>query len=328
MSIGSPSAAEGSDRELVEELVTSPEVGAAAVLAARPLADAGEVPAGSMPGWRLGLATFAENRLAVASLLGLVLIAAFCFIGPLIYHTNQVSANLALQSQPPSAAHLLGTTTAGFDELGRLMIGGQATLEVGLAVAILSTAFGLVVGLIAGYLGGLVDALLMRIVDAVLAIPFLFFVVLLASIVTPTLWLIILVITAVSWLSTARLVRAEALTLRTREYVKAAEGVGSRRTRILFRHITPNLLGVLSVNASLKVADAILIYVAMTYLGLGLPPPATDWGTLLTEGITNLFDGYWWQLWPAAFLIVATVLAVSILGDGLRDVAEGRLRRR
>ena len=325
MSSGISPAAAGSDKELL----ASEEVGgAAAVLVAGQVTPAGDVPAQPVPNWRLALSTFAENRLAVASLLGLVLIAVFCYIGPLIYRTDQVSANLILQNQPPGAAHPLGTTTAGFDELGRLMAGGQSTLEVGLAVAVLSTALGLVWGLVAGYVGGLVDAVLMRIVDAVLAIPFLFFVVLLASLVTPTLWLIILVITSVSWLSTARLVRAEALSLRTRDYVKAAAGFGSRRTRILFRHITPNLLGVLIVNGSLKVADAIEIYVAMSFLGLGLAPPATDWGTLLTEGIDNFFNGYWWQLWPAAFLIVATVLAVSVLGDGLRDVAEGRLQRR
>jgi ABC-type dipeptide/oligopeptide/nickel transport system permease subunit len=325
MSGGVPSAAAGSDKELL----ASEESGSAAtVLVAGQVTHVGEVQPRPMPNWRLGLSTFAENRLAVASLVGLVLIAAFCFIGPLIYRTNQVSANLILQSQPPSAAHPLGTTTAGFDELGRLMVGGQSTLEVGLAVAILSTAFGLVWGLVAGYLGGLVDAVLMRVVDALLAIPFLFFVVLLASLVTPTLWLIILVIASISWLSTARLVRAEALSLRTRDYVKAAAGFGTHRTRILFRHITPNLLGVLIVNASLKVADAIEIYVAMSFLGLGLAPPATDWGILLTEGIDNFFNSYWWQLWPAAFLIVVTVLAVSVLGDGLRDVAEGRLQRR
>jgi peptide/nickel transport system permease protein len=318
--------AAGSNRELLAGEAAGG--GAAAVLVAGHVADAGEIPARPMPNWRLGLSTFAENRLAVASLFGLIAIAAFCFIGPLIYRTNQVSANLILQNQPPGAAHLLGTTSDGFDELGRLMAGGQSTLEVGLAVAVLSTAFGLVWGLVAGYIGGLVDSVLMRIVDALLAIPFLFFVVLLASLVTPTLGLIILVITSISWLSTARLVRAEALSLRTRDYVKAAAGFGTSRTRILFRHITPNLLGVLIVNASLKVADAIEIYVAMSFLGLGLAPPSTDWGRLLTEGINNFFNGYWWQLWPPAFLIVVTVLAVSVLGDGLRDVAEGRLQRR
>lgn len=320
----SPAAA-GSDAQVPVTLE-------AGLLVSGPGAPAGQIAGDRAPSRassvRLALSIFAENRLAVACLLWLVVVAAFCFIGPLIYTTNQVSANLILQNLPPSGAHLLGTTPEGFDELGRLMQGGQSTLEVGLAVAVLATAFGLVYGLIAGYIGGVVDAVMMRILDALLSIPFLFFVVLLASLVTPTLWLIILVITAVSWLSTARLVRAEALSLRTRDYVKAAEAFGAHRTRILFRHITPNLLGVLSVNGSLKVADAILIYVTMAYLGLGLPPPATDWGTLLSQGINNLFDSYWWQLWPAAFLIVITVLAVSVLGDGLRDIAEGRLQRR
>lgn len=325
MTSGIPPAGAGGDSQLTAGAEAG---GATALVVAGPVAQTGKVPAQPMPGWRLGLSTFAENRLAVASLILLGLIAAFCFIGPLLYRTDQVSANLLLQNQPPTAAHPLGTTTAGFDELGRLMVGGQSTLEVGLAVAVLSTAFGLVWGLIAGYLGGIADVVLMRIVDALLAIPFLFFVVLLASLVTPTLWLIILVITSVSWLSTARLVRAEALSLRTRDYVKASLGFGSRPRRILFWHITPNLLGVLIVNASLKVADAIEIYVAMSFLGLGLAPPATDWGTLLTEGIDNFFNGYWWQLWPAGFLIVVVVLAVSVLGDGLRDVTEGRLQRR
>ena len=291
-------------------------------------APGGEVGGAPVPGWRFALSTFAENRLAVASLAVLALIFAFCFLGPFFYHTNQTSADLMLQDLPPSTAHLLGTNSDGFDELGRLMLGGQSTLEVALASAVLSTVVGLAWGLVAGYVGGIVDAILMRIVDAVLAIPFLFFVVLLASLVTPTRWLIILVITSVSWLETARLVRAETLSLRTRDYVKAAAGYGTGRFRILLRHITPNLIGILAVGASLKIADSVEIYVSMSYLGLGLPPPATDWGTLLAEGINDLFDNYWWQLWPAAFFIVLTVLAVSMLGDGLRDAVEGRLRRR
>lgn len=298
------------------------------VEAVTPAAYEGRLGAATVPGWRLALATFAENRPAVVSTISLVLIILFSYVGPLIYRTNQVAANLALQSRPPSAAFPLGTTQAGQDELGRLMLAGQSTLEVGLAVAIFSTGFGLVWGLVAGYFGGLVDAVLMRIVDALLSIPFFFFVVLLASIVMPTLWLLILVITAASWQATARLVRGEALSLRARDFVRAAHGFGSSRSRILFRHLTPNLFGVLSVNATLKVADSILAYATISYLGLGLPPPATDWGTLLTEGINNLFDSYWWQLWPAAFLIVVTVVVINLIGDGLRDVTEGRLQRR
>jgi oligopeptide transport system permease protein len=277
---------------------------------------------------RMSLSTFLDNHAAVVAAGTLVVITLFSFVGPLIYRTNQVSANLLLENQAPSLAHLLGMNPNGQDELGSLMVGGQSTLEVGLAVGILSTSFGLVWGIFAGYVGGVVDAILMRTVDALLAIPFLFFVVLLSTLVTPTLPLIILVITAVSWLSTARLVRGETLTLRTRDYVTAARGFGSGAPRVMRRHITPNLLGVVVVNGTFRVADAILIFVALSYLGLGVPPPATNWGDILNVGISNLFDGYWWQLWPAAILIVATVLAISVLGDALSDIVEIRLQKR
>jgi oligopeptide transport system permease protein len=274
------------------------------------------------------VATFLSNRLAVVSAALLILVVLFCFLGPVLYHTNQVSTNLLAENQPPSAQHLLGTSPTGKDELGRLMVGGQSTIELGLAVGVLATGFGLLWGTIAGYVGGVVDAVMMRIVDALLSIPFLFFVILLASLVTANLLIIILVIAGVSWLSTARLVRAETLRIRTLDYVAAARGFGSRSSHLIVRHITPNVLGVLVVNGTLKVADAILTFAAIGYLGLGVPPPATNWGEILAGGVNNFFDGYWWQLWPAAVLIVVTVLAVNVLGDALRDVVEQRLATR
>jgi oligopeptide transport system permease protein len=277
---------------------------------------------------RIALRTFLANKLAVASLVALVAVVLFCYVGPLVYHTNQVSTNLLLENQAPSAAHILGTSPTGKDELGRLMLGGQSTVELGFAVGVLATGFGLIWGTVAGFAGGIVDSVMMRIVDAFLSIPFLFFVILLAAIIRPTLPLIILVISAVSWLSTARLVRGETLSLRTRDYVAAARGFGARNSRLIARHITPNVLGVLVVNGTLKVADAILVFASLGYLGLSTPPPATNWGEILAGGVNNFFDGYWWQLWPAAVLIVLTVLAVNVLGDALRDVVEARLNER
>ncbi|MHB1522055.1 MAG: ABC transporter permease [Ferrimicrobium sp.] len=277
---------------------------------------------------RVALRTFVANKLAVGSLVILILIILFCFLGPLVYHTNQTSAQLLLENQPPSPQHILGTSPAGRDELGRLMLGGQSTIELGLAVGLLASTFGLIWGTVSGFVGGFVDSVMMRIVDALLSIPFLFFVILLASIVRPTLWLIILVISGVSWLSTARLVRGETLSLKTRDYVIAAAGFGTPRWRLIARHIVPNVLGVLVVNGTLKVADAILTFAALGYLGLSIPPPATNWGEILAGGVNNIFDGYWWQLWPAAVLIVLTVLAVNVLGDALRDVVEARLSQR
>lgn len=271
------------------------------------------------------LGTFKGNKFAVGSLIVLILIILFCFLGPSLYHTNQVSARLLLENQPPSSKHLLGTSPTGRDELGRLMYGGQSTIELGFAVGLLASAFGLIWGTTSGFVGGVVDSIMMRIVDALLSIPFLFFVILLASIIRPTLGLIIIVISGVSWLSTARLVRGETLRLKSRDFVVAASGFGAPRWRLIARHILPNVIGVLVVNATLKIADAILTFAALGYLGLGIPPPATNWGEILAGGVNNIFDGYWWQLWPAAVLIVVTVLAVNVLGDALQDVVEARV---
>jgi oligopeptide transport system permease protein len=283
-----------------------------------------------LPRKRFGklLDNVSQRKLAVTNLGAVFVLTLFCFVGPLIYRTNETATNLLIANLPPSGAHLLGTTPEGRDELGQLMVGGQSTLEVGFAVALLSTGFGMLWGAISGYIGGFIDAVMMRIVDAVLAIPFLFFVVLLASITTPNLIIIILAITSVSWLSTARLTRGEVLSLRTREYVEASRGFGGRHRHVVLRHLVPNVLGVVAVNGTLKMADAILTYVAVAFLGLSVPPPATSWGDLLTTGIDNLFDGYWWQLWPPAIAIVLLVLAVNGLGDGLHDFVEKRLERR
>jgi ABC-type dipeptide/oligopeptide/nickel transport system permease subunit len=278
--------------------------------------------------WRQSLAAFLQNRSGVAGLVALVLILLFCWLGPVFYHTNQTAANLLLENQAPSAQHVLGMTPQGHDELGALMVGGQSTLEVGLGVGLLSTVFGLVWGTLAGYVGGFIDSLMMRIVDALLSIPFLFFVVLLASMVTPSLILIIVVIGTVSWLSMARLARGETLTLRTHEYVAASRSFGARSQFIMRRHIAPNLVGVTIANATLKVADAIALFAYISFLGLSVPPPATNWGLIMTDGVTNLADGYWWQLWPAAALFVVTVIAANLLGDALNDVFEPRLLRR
>jgi len=270
------------------------------------------------------LITAREHKLATAGLVTAIGLTLFSFIGPLLYHTNETGTNLVLANLPPSAAHPLGTTPEGRDEIGQLMVGGQSTLVVGFAVAILGTAFGMIWGALAGYVGGFIDAALMRIVDALLAIPFLFFIVLLASITEPNLIIIILAITAASWQSTARLVRGEVLSLRTRSYVEVSQHIGARHRYVIFRHLVPNVVGTVVVTATLSMADAILSYAAVAFLGLSVPPPATSWGDLLTTGINNLFDGYWWQLWPPAIAIVLIVLAVNLLGDGIHDMTEHR----
>ncbi|MEV4597041.1 ABC transporter permease [Amycolatopsis sp. NPDC049253] len=277
---------------------------------------------------RATLRAFLENRLAVAGLALIILFVLFCFFGPLVYHTEQIATNLAGANQPPGAGHPLGTDDVGYDELGRLMVGGRSSLEIGVAAALLATVFGTFWGAIAGYVGGFVDAVMMRIVDTLLAIPTLFLMLILAAIFTPTLGLLILVVSFGAWLSPARLVRGETLSLRTREYVQAVRMMGGGGKRVVLRHIMPNAIGTIVVNATFQVADAILLVAALSYLGLGIAPPHADWGNMLSNGTEFVQNGYWWMILPPGIAIMLVVVAFNLLGDALRDALEVRLRRR
>jgi peptide/nickel transport system permease protein len=255
-------------------------------------------------------------------------LAAFCYLGPLVYHTDQVTVQLNLATLPPGAGHPLGTDASGYDILGRLMVGGQSSLELGFAVAIATTVVGTLYGAIAGWAGGVVDAVMMRVVDTFLAVPTLVLLLVLVNIFTPSLWMIIVLLTLLSWLATARLVRGEVLTLRTREYVQAAKVMGSGSWRIMLRHLVPNAIGVIVVNATFTVADAILMLSALSFLGLGLPPPSADWGSMLSNGLNYLFDGYWWMVYPPAVTLIITVIAFNLIGDAVRDSLDIRLQSR
>jgi peptide/nickel transport system permease protein len=272
--------------------------------------------------------SFLENPLALAGLSIVVLFVLFCYLGPLLYHTDQVHIELSEATLPPSGHHPLGTNEVGYDQLGRLMVGGQTSLEVGIAAALLGTAFGTLWGAIAGYAGGFVDGVMMRVVDALLSIPSLFLLLFLASIARPTTGLLILVIALISWLGPARLVRGQALTLRTRDYVTAVRLMGGGSWRAVLRHITPNTVGTVVVNATFQVADAILTVAALSFLGLGIPPPAANWGDMLSNGLNYVYSGYWWLIYPPGVCIVAVVVAFNLLGDALRDTFEVRLRKR
>lgn len=278
--------------------------------------------------WRSIGRVFAENRLALVGLALIVLIILFSFAGPLIYRTNQVNTNLIEANMAPSSANPLGTDPEGYDVLGRLMVGGQATLEVGFAAAILSSLWGTAWGAISGYLGGWIDALMMRVVDSLLAIPPLLLLLLLASFIVPSVPVLILVIGMMSWLISARLVRGESLSLRTREYVQAAKVLGARAPRLIVRHIVPNLLGVVVVQTTFQVANAILLLANLSFLGLGPPAPSTNWGQMLNNGLNFIYEGYWWLIYPAGIAIVVTVVAFNLVGDALRDALDVRLQQR
>jgi peptide/nickel transport system permease protein len=275
-----------------------------------------------------GLDVFIENKLAIVGLAIIVAIALFCFLGPVFYHTDQVHVNLANANQQPRTGHPLGTDNNGYDVLGRLMKAGQTSLEVALAAAILATVVGTLWGAVAGYFGGVVDTVLMRLVDAMLSIPTLFLALVIVSMFPPTKLELILVIALTSWLTTSRLIRGEALSLRVRDYVQAMKVMGGGGARAVFRHIAPNAIGTIVVNATFQVADAILLVVALSYLGLGIQPPGTDWGAMLSNGIQYVYNGYWWVIYPPGIAIILVVISINFIGDALRDAFEVRLQRR
>ncbi|HUJ06005.1 MAG TPA: ABC transporter permease [Streptosporangiaceae bacterium] len=292
-----------------------------------PIAEGGEVTV-IQSGWRLGLRAFAENRLAVVGLGILVFFFVFCWAGPLIYHGDVTVASLGNANSPPVQGLPIGGDTDGFDVLGQLMVGGQASLEIGLLAATIATIVGTLWGAIAGLAGGFVDGLMMRIVDIILSVPLLFVILIVGARWGSTVLALALIIGAFSWLAPSRLVRGEVLTLRERDFIAAARAAGSSRARLVLRHLIPNALSVVVVNITFQVADAILLVAALGFLGFGINYPTFDWGDMLSGGAQNLLNGYWWEVYPVGLCIVLTVMALNLVGDALRDALDVRLRRR
>jgi ABC-type dipeptide/oligopeptide/nickel transport system permease subunit len=279
-------------------------------------------------GWRLALREFASNKLAVIGLGIIAFFVVFCFLGPLVYHGNTISTNLVETNLPPSAGHPVGTDGVGFDELALLMKGGQAALEVGFMAAVIGITIGALCGAVAGLAGGALDSVLMRIVDVFLSIPFLFIVLIVAVKYGASVLGLSLIIGAFTWLVPARLVRGEVLTLRVRDFVSAARTAGAGQWRLIRRHLIPNALGVMMVNVTFNVADAILAVAALGFLGFGLHYPTQDWGDMLSNGTQYIQDGFWWLVYPVGACIVLVVMACNLVGDALRDSLDVRLRRR
>jgi ABC-type dipeptide/oligopeptide/nickel transport system permease subunit len=279
-------------------------------------------------GWRLGMREFARNRLAVLGVGTLLFFVLFSFVGPLIYHVSLLNTNLNIANSPPSGAHLLGTDNEGIDVLGELMKGGQASLEIGFLSAIMAIVVGALYGAISGLAGGVIDSALMRIVDVLLSIPFLFIVLIVAVRYGASVLSLSLILGAFTWLVPARLVRGEVLSLKVRDFVSAARTAGAGRWRLISRHLLPNAFSVIIVNVTFNIADAILAVAYLGFLGFGLHYPNYDWGDLLSNGTSYLLDGYWWLIYPAGICIVVTVMACNLIGDALRDSLDVRVRRR
>lgn len=276
---------------------------------------------------RLAFRRFSRHRLAIAGLAVLIVIAILCFGAPLIAPFPPNQQDIILGPVPPSAEHWLGTDDLGRDYLTELLYAGQVSLSIGIAVALVSTTIGVLVGAVAGYAGGIVDDLLMRAVDLVLVVPAIAIVAVALQGLGSSPVTIVLVLGAVGAMPMARVTRSQVLSLREREFVDAARVIGTSPLRILVRHMLPNLGGVIAVNMSLAVAAAIIVESTLSFLGFGVRPPQSSWGRMLSDAAGLLGTPQVYQLYFPGLFILLTVLAVNFVGDGLRDAVDPRGRR-
>ncbi len=276
--------------------------------------------------WRDAWHRLWQNKLAVFGLAVLGVLAALCFaafLWPNITGYSYEQQNLALGPAPPNHLHWLGTDPLGRDLLARLLYGGGISLTVGLCATAVSLTIGVIYGAIAGFAGGKLDMLLMRTVDILYALPFAIFVILLMVFFGQNFILLFVAIGAVEWLTMARIVRGQVMTVKRQEFVEAAHALGLKEGRIIFRHIVPNLLGPIIVYATLTVPEVILLESFLSFLGLGVQPPHSSWGVLIKEGAEVMEEYPWLLIYPGAVMAL-TLFSLNFLGDGLRDALDVR----
>lgn len=277
--------------------------------------------------WRDAMQRFRRNKAAVTSLAFLILVTLTCVIGPWLLTHAYDSTDWDALKLPPSLSnsHWWGTDESGRDLLVRCLMGGRISLMVGILTTMTSIALGVVWGATAGYLGGAVDQVMMRIVDIMYAVPYLLIAILLVTVLGRDFYLVVLAITAFSWMDTARLVRGQTLSLRKMEFVEAARAMGVSTPRIVIEHIVPNLLGLVLVYATVTVPSVILTESVLSFLGLGIQEPMTSWGVLIHDGAQMLDSAPWLLIFPALMLSL-TLYSFNYLGDGLRDALDPKDR--
>jgi len=264
-----------------------------------------------------------KNHLAITGLVFLIVLALLCLFAPLLTPYGYEEQNIALGASGPSLQHWLGTDTFGRDLLSRILYGGRVSLAVGLVATAVSLIIGVTYGAIAGYVGGRVDAVMMRFVDIVYALPFMIFVVLLMVVFGRNLILLFLAIGAVEWLTMARIVRGQVQTLRQQEFVEAAIAMGLSNWTIIRKHLIPNSLGPVIVYTTLTIPSVMLFEAFLSFLGLGIQPPQSSWGVLISYGVETMEEYPWLLIFPGLLLSI-TLFALNFLGDGLRDALDVR----
>jgi len=288
--------------------------------------------------WRIALRRYLKHRMAVFGTLLMALVLLFVLIGPLFFTEDYANKTKILDKfKPPSVEHPLGTDQVGRDVLARVIYGGQISIAIAVVSVVISIIVGTLVGLLAGYFGGWVDGILMRLVEALLAIPALFLLLMLSNSLSRstatvnilgrelsvTVVVIVLIIGLTSWMALSRIVRALVLSLKEQEFVVAAQSVGARDGLIIRAHILPNVIAPVIVSATLGVGAAIITEAYLSFLGFGVLPPTATWGNILTRAQDQL-DKVWWMWMAPGFFIVITVLAINFIGDGLRDAFDPR----
>lgn len=269
-------------------------------------------------------ARFSRNKLSLTGAAIVIALISAALLAPVISPYDPMTINVHNVLSPPSLKHPFGTDDLGRDVLSRMLLGSRVSLKVGVLAVGLAILIGIIIGSIAGYYGGIIDAILMRFVDIMLAFPTFFLILAVIAILEPSIYTIMIVIGLTSWMDVARLVRAEFLTLKERDFVTAAKASGAGNLRIIFNHVLPNALSPVFVSATFGVAGAILIESGLSFLGLGVQPPNPSWGNIITSGKDNIEVAWWLSLFPGLAILI-TVLSYNLVGEGLRDSLDPRI---
>ena len=270
--------------------------------------------------WRRLLA----NKAAVAGGIILLTLIMLAILAPWIAPHSYSYQNLDLGAQPPSPTHILGTDTLGRDLFSRILYGARVSLLVGFVATAVALVIGVSWGIIAGYFGGRVDSIMMRIVDVLYGLPFIIFIILLMVIFGSNIWLLFGAIGAVEWLTMARIVRGQVLTIKNQEYVLAAQAMGVSNVQMFRKHIFPNILGPIAVYATLTIPQVMLLEAFLSFLGLGIQPPMSSWGTLIRYGVESMEEYSWLLIYPGLTFTI-TLFALNFFGDGLRDALDPKI---
>ncbi len=271
--------------------------------------------------WQDAWVRLRKNKLAMLGLFVLAFVIIVCALAPWIMPYGYEEQNLRLGAVAPNATHWLGTDTFGRDMLTRIVYGGRVSLTVGFIATAVALLVGVTYGAVAGYFGGRVDAVMMRLVDIFYALPFMIFIILLMVVFGRNLFLLFLAIGAVEWLTMARIVRGQVQNLRQQEYIEAAISLGLGPLAIIFRHVIPNVLGPVVVYTTLTIPQVMLLEAFLSFLGLGIQPPMSSWGLLISYGVESMEEYPWLLILPGIALSI-TLFALNFLGDGLRDALD------